>query len=268
MDWSKIKTIFIIAFLILNIYLANEFKKLYDSRQYDVMSEATFENKLQTEQIKTIDLPKNIRKDKYISAAPKKFVKEELEKYTNDVLKNQTVIIRGETTLESILKEPHPLITNLQWDEIDQFVQQNVLEGDQYYRWKINEGEKTITYYQRYGEKTLYKNINGELTLYYNDKHEIIAYKQTLLEKFEELSEDENLLQPMKALEILYDNGELPFGSNVTKVELGYYTLVHLTTSQVLTPVWRFVINDNNLFVNAIDGQIIQLDNEDKKIVE
>lgn len=268
MDWSKIKTIFIVAFLILNVYLANEFKKLYLTRQYDVMSETTFENKLQTEQIQTIELPKNIRKDKYISAAPTKFVKEELEEHTNDILLKQIVVIRGETTLESELEEPYPLVTDLQWDEIDTFVSQHVLAGDQYYRWGINQDERTITYYQQYNGKTLYKNINGELVLYYNDKNEIIGYKQTLLERFEELSEDENLLLPVRALEILYDNGYLPFGSSVSKVELGYYTHVHLTTSQVLTPVWRFVVNDNDLFVNAIDGQIIQLDDEDKKIVE
>jgi len=45
---------------------------------------------------------------------------------------------------------------------------------------------------------------------------------------------------------------------------LGYYTLVHLTSSQVLTPAWRFVTaKEENLYVDAFEGQVINLTNEE-----
>lgn len=269
LDWSKIKTIFIVTFLILNIYLLNELYKIYVSSQFDYMYETSFENKLKTEKIEYVELPKNIKKYNYISATPKKFIEGELEKFLDTTLKGQTITVKNETTIESVFEKPIPLNKDFKSDELSPYLKNNVFQGEQYRFWKKNETEQTITYYQQLAGKVLYKNINGELTFYLNENNEIFGYKQTLLEDFEEFSEEENILQPIKAIETLYENGELPYGSKITKVELGYYTLVHLTSSQVLTPVWRFIVNgEEDLFVNAIEGQIIQLDNEDKKIVE
>lgn len=269
MDWSKIKTIFIVTFLILNIYLLSEFYKIYESSQIDYMSETSFENRLKTEEITYGELPKSIKKEKYISATPKKFTKEELEKIADTTLKGQAITIKNETTLESVLDNPYPLKDDFSPDEMTTVLKNNIYQGEQYRYWEVSKSDNTITYYQQYKEKVLYKNINGELVFYLNEDNEIVGYKQTILENFEEFSEDENILQPLKGIETLYENGELAFGSKITEVELGYYTLVHLTSSQVLTPVWRFVVNgEENLFVNAIEGQIIQLNNEDKKIVE
>lgn len=269
MDWSRIKTIFIVTFLILNMYLLNEFYKIYESSKYDYMYETSFENKLKTEEIEYVELPKNIKKDNFISATPKKFAEDELEKMLDTLFKGQAVTMKNETTLESVLEKPIKVSENPSPEELAPFLKNSVLEGDQYRFWSVNPNEKTVTYYQQLQGKVLFKNISGELTLYMNDNHEIVAYKQTLLEDFEVYSEEENILQPLKAIETLYENGELTFGDKITKVELGYYTLVHLTSSQLLTPVWRFVVNgERDLFVNAVEGQIIKLNNEEKKIVE
>lgn len=269
MDWSKIKTIFIITFLVLNGYLASEFYKIYNASQYDYMSETSFENKLKTEEIEYVELPKNIKNDSYLSATPKIFTREEIEELLNTLLKGQNITIKNETMIESIFVSPIKVTGELNSLELNLLLTNNVFQGEQYRFWEVDEHNKTITYYQQFEGKPFYKNINGELIFYLNDHREVIGYRQTLLEDFEELSEEESILQPMKAIEILYEKGKLRFGSKITKVEPGYYTLVHLTSSQVLTPVWRFVVNEEvNLFVNAIEGQIIELENENKKIVE
>lgn len=246
-----------------------EFYQIYNSTQYDYMSETSFENKLKAEEIKYVELPKNIKRDKYISATPKKIIEEELEKEKQSKLKGQKIYIKNETTIESLLEETFEIKEDFEPTDLTLFLKNNVIQGDQYRFYEIDFENQTITYYQQFQEKMLYKNINGELILRFNDDFEVFEYKQTLLEDFEPLSEDENILQPIKGIETLYTNGELAFGSEITKVDLGYYTLVHLTSSQVLTPVWRFQVdNEEDLFVNAVDGQIIQLENEDKKIVE
>lgn len=73
-------------------------------------------------------------------------------------------------------------------------------------------------------------------------------------------------MPPLKAIETLHQNGILKPKSNVTKVELGYSTLVQLTASQVLAPTWRIVVNGkDNLFVNAFEGQIINFNNEENQ---
>ena len=265
MDWSKIKTIFILTFLVLDIYLLYEFLKIHDANKYEFITETTFEDKLTTEEISYVELPKSVLKDAYVSANPKIFKKDEVSLK----LKGQMISITDDTILESILSEPVRINGEIKPAELNFFVKNRVTLGDHYKFWEYNKSEQTITFYQQFQNKVFYKNKNGNLTLFLNDHNEIVSYKQTFLEEIERLSEVQEVLPPLKAIETLYDNGLLAPKSEITKVELGYFTLVQLTASQVLTPTWRFVVDDQeNLFVNTFEGQIIQLNDEEKKLVE
>lgn len=270
MDWSKIKTIFIISFLLLDLYLLYEFLKLENASQYEIMTETSIDKQLKTDGIEYNELPQGEMKDNFLSAIPKSFSSDELKWYGNSKLNNQSITISNKTfLLESVLKRPLKLGKNIEQADLNAFISKNVLYGDQYRFWEFNETQHTITYYQQYGEKSFFKNIYGELTFYLNDQNEVISYKQTLLKDVKELKKKEKILQPIEAIETLYEKGMIEPNSKITNVELGYYTLVHLTSSQVLTPAWRVVINNKtDLFVNAFEGQLIQLNNEDKKIVE
>lgn len=264
MDWSKIKTIFIITFLILDIYLLNEFIKIRDASQYDIMTQASFEEKLKTDEIEYVSLPQTMIKDKLIIAKSKVFDEKDIEK-----LKGQQVTILDGTTLEAELEEPYKVSTPFELQQLRNFVKNNLLYGDQYEFWGVSEEESTITFFQEYQEKQFYHNINGKVTFFLNKDKEIIAYEQTLLEDIEEFSEKEEVLKPIQAIETLYEKRMLKPKSKVTEVELGYFTLVQLTSSQVLAPTWHFVVNGNeHLFVNAFEGQIIELNKNENKILE
>ncbi|WP_419393166.1 two-component system regulatory protein YycI [Cytobacillus praedii] len=267
MDWSKIKTIFILTFLVLNIYLMYEFFKLKDSTsQYEFIVEPSFDKRLKADEIQYDELPKNYQKDNYLSAKPKNFTSD--EGLDDPKLKGQQVTVNDGLVLAATLDKPYELSDKLDTSEINAFVKNHVLYGDQYRFW--GKDENKITYYQKFKDKVFYKNISGELTIWLNtENNDIVSYQQTMLENIEERSEKEKIIQPLKAIETLYEKGALKPKSKITKVELGYVTFVHTGTSQVLTPAWRFVINDEeNLFVHAIEGQIMQLNNEEKKIVE
>ena len=265
MDWSKIKTIFILTFLVLNIYLLYEFLKINDANNYEFITETSFEDKLTTEEIGYVELPKNEIKDAYVSANPKVFNKDEISLK----LKGQMISITDDTIVESILSEPVRISGEMKPAELNLFVKNRVTLGEHYKFFEYNKSEKTVTFYQQFQNKVLYKNKNGNLTLFLNDHNEIVSYQQTFLEEIERLSEVQEVLPPLKAIETLYDNGLLAPKSKITKVELGYFTLVQLTASQVLTPTWRIVVdNRENLFVNAFEGQIIKLNEEEKKLVE
>lgn len=259
MDWSKIKTIFILTFLVLNIYLLYEFLKIRDSTKYGIVTETSFEEELAADQIKYVELPKNPIREMYVSANSKIFHKEDFTK-----LKDQQITIIDDTLVHAVLTKPVKLMPDYEQTELISFINNKVLNGDQYQYWEKDDQQRTITYYQKYKNKTLYNNINGKLILYLNEKNEVISYKQTLLEKIEGLSEKQEILRALKAIEALYENGDLQSKSKITKAELGYYTLVQLSASQVLTPTWRIVVDDKeNLFVNAFEGQIIEIDNKE-----
>src|SRR6056297_2871852 len=52
LDWSKTKSIFIIVFLILDIFLLTLFINKYNESQYDFLGETKFEDRLQVDNIK------------------------------------------------------------------------------------------------------------------------------------------------------------------------------------------------------------------------
>lgn len=266
MDWSKIKTIFIITFLILDVYLFFQFLTIRNANKYEIATEATLEEKLKADGIKYTDLPKTQIKAQYLSAKPKIFTKSDIAK-----LKGQTTTLLGDpaTTLQGTLQNPYQLDSKLDPSSIANFLKDHVLYGDHYQFCDKDDKTKTITCFQKFEDTLLYQNINGMITLHYNTNNQIVSYQQTYLEGFEKLTAKEEILPPLKAIEALHQKGELKPKSKITKIELGYSTLVQLAASQVLAPTWHFIINDKeNLFVNAFEGQIIQFNSDAKPSVE
>jgi regulatory protein YycI of two-component signal transduction system YycFG len=248
-----------------------EFFKLKDVSQYEPMAQASFEKRLKTDEIEfEVDLPKNNPKERYLGAKPMVFDTEEIEEAKKTKLKGQDITITDGTDLSSVLDEPYKISEKFNPSDLNSFIKNKVLYGDQYRFWE--KSNNTLTYYQQFEDKMFYMNLNGELTFYLNEENEIVSYKQTMLEDIEEKQESEKVIQPIKAIETLYKNGSLKQKSKITNVELGYFTWVPLSSSSsslLLAPAWRFVINgEENLFVHAFEGQIIQLTNEEKKIVE
>ncbi|NYE06176.1 regulatory protein YycI of two-component signal transduction system YycFG [Bacillus niacini] len=259
MDWSKIKTIFIITFLILDVYLLFQFMKIRDANKYEYITPTSIEETLKLDEISYKELPKGPFKDQYLSAKPKLFTRDDILK-----LKGQTTALKEpSTSLQMKLDKPIPLNEKFEAADITAFIKDNVLYGDQYQFWKKDDKKNTITYFQHYGNMTLYENLSGMLTFHIDEKNQIDSYEQTYLEDIEKMTEKEEILPPLKALETLYQKGMLKPKSKITKVELGYSSLIQLSASQALAPTWRFVVDDNqSLFVNALEGQIIEFNSD------
>ncbi|MDM5329554.1 two-component system regulatory protein YycI [Neobacillus sp. CF12] len=265
MDWSKIKTIFILTFLILDVYLLFQFMKIRDANKYEFITEASIEETLELNEISYKELPKAPIKDQYLSAKPKMFTKEDTEK-----LKDQIALLKEpSTTLQVKLDKPIALNTKFEAAELTSFVRDNVLYGDQYQFWKKSDKKNTIVYFQHYDNMTLYENLSGMITFQIDDKNQIVSYEQTYLEDIAKMTDKEEILPPLKALETLHQKGVLKSKSKITKVELGYSTLIQLAASQALAPTWRFVVNENeSLYVNALEGQIIEFNNDENRDLE
>jgi regulatory protein YycI of two-component signal transduction system YycFG len=258
LDWSKIKNIFIISFLILDLYLIYGFIKVVESNEYDVKAEPefSFEALLKTQEIEYITLPKTNVEDFYLTAEPKIFT---IEDTKTSILSNQMVTIRGDTQLDSILKEPLAITEKSGQEELNQFIKDNVLYGDQYHFWKRSSDGSTIIYTQQYKGKNLFENQMAQLIFYVNDSKEVYLYTQTFLEDMKELKNPKKIIQPIKAIETLFSKGELPPKSKITEVELGYFTFAPLPdTRQVLNPAWCFTVEGKGkLYVSAFEGDII-----------
>jgi regulatory protein YycI of two-component signal transduction system YycFG len=260
LDWSKTKTIFIITFLILDIFLAYQFIQKRNSSQLDVILETTIEEQLEANGITYVELPKDITKVAYLSGESKIFTLEEAKK-----LVNQKVVIGNQSILRASFINPI-LVSNPQDQQfLSDFVKRNIISGKDYAFWKFDEKEKKVIFFQKYNGKVIYKNPSSMLLLYLNDNNEIISYEQTLLNDLEEYEKQE-IVPAIKAIETLDKKNLLKPGDHVTNIELGYYALVQFTASQVLTPTWHIVVNGKeDYYVNAFEGQVI---NEDNKTLE
>ncbi|THE10821.1 transcriptional regulator [Bacillus timonensis] len=254
MDWSKTKSVFIITFLILNIFLGYQLVQKRDNSQLDAIAERTIDEKLADEEITYEALPKEPKELSYISGKVQIFSVDDVKK-----LKNQEVNIETAGVLRGKLSDPIKISLTDQV-KIHQFVKDHLLDGEKYIVWSVNEETGTIVLVQQHNNYKIFDpslNISGVIYLYVNDEHEVVSYEQTLISDFEEHKLEE-LISPIKTLENLYDNYHIKSGSHVSKVEIGYYPLVPNSESQLLAPTWHVVIDEEiEIYVNAIEGQIL-----------
>jgi len=258
-EWSNAKTIFIITFLILNLFLTYQFNEKRNRSELDIITEASIEERLAAEEISYKDLPKDPKESMYISGKPKFFDEESIKK-----LKNQEVNIDNPALLHSVIEQPFKLSNSVTEADpkIQQFLREYVLESDSYKLWNIDEENGTILFFQHYEDHIFYNTsnyISGLLLINFNQNQEIVSYQQTMLVDFEEY-ENKEIIPALKALEFLYQNDYLKSGSEITKVELGYYPLEQLSESQILAPTWHIIVNGKtDYYVNAFEGQIFEI---------
>ncbi|WP_338752381.1 two-component system regulatory protein YycI [Bacillus sp. FJAT-52991] len=255
MDWSKTKSIFIAVFLILNIFLLIMFFNKDRANQYVAMKEEPIEEKLKEYNIEYKELPNDVTKAAIITAKPKKFSKKEFEKLNDQ----QIQLSDSQMIVSSKLQKPVPLGED-KVNDLRSFVNNHVVHGEEYRYWGMDEKKKKAIFYQHVDNKKLFENTNGRLEILLNDNGEITMYKQTLLGQVEENDQKETIIQAFQVIQNLYKNGLIKQNSEISDIELGYYTVVKVTEAQVLSPTWYFEIKNNGkveqVYVNALDGTI------------
>jgi len=270
LDWNKAKTIFIIVFSILNIFLYYMYVNRYNEAQsVPVIGDTDFSTRLKDENITIKNKPAATINVSYISGKIKKFNMLELAQ-----LKNQKLHIgNNDTEIVSKITKPMPL-TSLSANNITQFVEKNVYKGRSYRLWKIDKLNKVATFFQVSDNRTIYYNQNAAVKVHWNDANEITNYEQRMFDSLKSFGEKGTLIEPEKAIKAILNKGYLMPNSTITKIELGYSTLVPLTQIQVLAPTWyihvelpkdkKGIKNEVDYFVNA-DGTIVDIEHNAKE---
>lgn len=262
MDWNKTKTIFIVVFLVLDIFLLLQYTEKKNDSQYAFINSTSTEEVLELEGITYPAPPKQKRMEKYLIAKSQLFTGQEIKKLEQ----TQKVKIYEQNRINGEFKKSVRISGKEYSKDIDAFVKEQILHGEEYRFWHIDEETNAIIYYQVHDNKMFFNNSKGKVTLFRNDDREIVSYEQTYLTGFESFSDEKELQPALKAVEALLLNGDLAPKSEITKMELGYYnSLQSSTVSQLLVPTWWIVVNgETDLFVNAFDGDVIELNTEEK----
>ncbi|KGX84834.1 two-component system regulatory protein YycI [Pontibacillus litoralis] len=266
MQWGQIKTLFIICFLVLDVFLAQQFMQKREQSEYGPLDDSTFEEKLEAANIGVGEVPKDAVKQAYISAKRHKFTEEDVEAH-KDTLRNQTTKINNGDVLLAAFDKPISIDVTASAEVMESMMSNKVINGDQYAYWNWDEENQTLLFFQTYKGKPIYYNASALLMVFVNDDKELIGYAQTMLEDIHTTAEPQELIKPMTAIETLYNNNELYEGDTISSMELGYHTLVPLENGvQVFSPTWKMNIKDEEnkryLYVNGVHGQLIETEEE------
>lgn len=265
MQWSQIKTLFILSFLILNVYLLIQFLEKQDHGDYSLLEreESTIEEKLKSE---NIVIPKKLseeqEKEPYLSVRQEAFEEEDIRQLNS--FSNQNVTIINKNFIFSIFEKPVKIPDDDQ-EVIEGFVKKSFIHSDEYEFWDWNKEANVLILFQKQNQRPIYFNQGGIILVFLNDKNEMTFYTQTLLGEADPLQEKKKLFQPLDAIEALYNANELRPKEEVTKVQLGFHTRVPSADGvQVFVPAWKVTVNDErNYFVNAIEGFVFSSDESD-----
>lgn len=259
MDWNKTKTIFIVAFSILNVFLYSLYHDRYtEAQSVQILGETSIEDSLKIDNISYGELPNYNAEMSYVSADVSAFSKDELDKY-----KNQEFTITEDTILYSKLNTTFNIKNSKGDYKFPEFLADYVPYGKEYLLWEVVEENQFAVFFQKVDQFPIYFNYNAMLTVYWDEEGNITNYEQERFGEFDSFNKKKDILSPLDVINTLYSRDYLKKDSTVTDIALGYSTLITLTKTQVFAPTWRVRVElkegeFEDHFVNAIEGKIVE----------
>ncbi|MED1865013.1 two-component system regulatory protein YycI [Fictibacillus nanhaiensis] len=271
MNWQRTKSIFILTFLVLNLFLGYQLYQKNDINNISRLTDQPLEERLANNEISLSEkLPKYKEKQTLISAQRYKFSEEEKKSPAKNVSLDKEA--STDITLHYDLSKPMNLPKKDSKDlisELTQFAEENISRGKEYAFYEWDKENNTVWFTQVYQEKRIFYNPsnfgivadakdydvpNGMIRFKLDDKGNLTNLTQTYL-FITRQGAFQQIISPSKALEKLLESN-LQKGDHIQKVELGHYSLVGEGEVQVYTPTWFIETKNGQYLVNATDSSI------------
>lgn len=257
MDWKKTETIFIIAFLILDIFLLVLFIDSRMSSSPTPLVSQTLEEKLKSENITYGKIPSSPEKGSYLTTEPISFTQKDI----NDLKGQKISVLNADQRIYSVLNKPVKIDPDKYGADLMPFLKSDVFEGDRYTYWGYDADRHEMTFNQKIDGRPVLFNTNGQIVFNLNKDNEVISYRQTMLGDTQMFDEKDDVISGTDALEVLHQHGDLKQNSKIVNTTLGYYNLVSLPSSDVYLPVWAFEVKHDKqttfFLVNGLEGSVI-----------
>lgn len=263
LDWNKTKTIFIVVFAILNVFLYSLYvSQTIEARNVQTLNETSIDDSLKQDNITYEELPDYPKEMSYVSA--------DIADFPNDILSsydNQEFTTSEETVLHATLETPFNVKNSKGDYQFDLFLEKYVPYGEKYLLWEIVEENQFAVFFQKVEDYPIYFNEHAMIIVFWDEDGNIINYEQQHFGEFEHFNKKKDILSPRDVINTLYSRDYLKKDSKVKSVSLGYSTLITLTKTQVFAPTWRVRVELKNgeyedHFMNAVEGKIIEFKNE------
>lgn len=256
MDWSKTKTIFIITFLMLNIFLATQLYSKVTGSHMGILSEETLPERLESNRIEIqVDEPEKVEEASPITATPRIMV----GAMNSGELVRQNAVLIDDMSLYSELDSPYKLVDANLSASVTAFLQQYVYQGERYAIAEYDEENQIIGLLQTHEGRKIdqYDQTEYHLILNVNDEFAVESYEQSAL-NVNDQGRMQELLSPMKVIERLMNKRQIRVNTVIEEAELGYYSSLQVEEAdfQVYVPVWRILADEQYFYVDAQKGEI------------
>ncbi|QNQ81677.1 hypothetical protein FP435_07515 [Lactobacillus sp. PV037] len=268
MDFKRIKWIFLIVFIGINIFLGVEIiqapKLLSNTPKYNLKNSTTLAKELQNNNIK-VPATNNQQSGGYYLAASSdsKWITQAKKQ-----LDGEALILAPNTNEKSLtakLAEPIEVSKNKKeaLKEIEKFKDnsQYVYNGKDYVYVADLSSKQDYVFLQKTPYGVLYAN-RARLHINLKD-NQIVSYYQRYTNKVFPVRERQTTISSQAAIRSLYTYSELPNNSKVLWIKFAYTKLVQVRGSVIFLPSWVAAIenNDNKSVtykkVNAFTGAMI-----------
>lgn len=253
MDWSRTKTIFIVTFLMLNIFLTWQLIETNNANQISMITEATIQERLKQNNV-TIDVELPEEELPGLHVIGKNVP---LPDMSIPLLENQNAEILDDRVIFSVLDEPFVINREQFSTDLTAFLSTYIFKGNEYRYGRYDAETMQIFLYQTYEGKTAYTFGDEPLVLQLDDSQRIVSYQQSYFE-FEELEgREREMLSSLKAIEVLLNDQLIGMNDTITNIEFGYYSFFSIQgDAQVFAPMWKVIVGEETYLVNAIEGSV------------
>jgi regulatory protein YycI of two-component signal transduction system YycFG len=251
MDWSRAKTILIVTFLLLDLFLGyqvmiNQNRDIEAAPQGELIPSSLEELlKMRNIALKT-EIPNETPEMNYVNVQFTSFA-HHLQGLTGQIVGQQGVGVMVKFN-EAV---PLPNFVN-KMEMLKSLEPYIVYTGD--YIFDAKRSSNTIQrYVQQYGK---YMIFSAPLDIMVN-QNRMLGYRQIHVQIINQ-GTGRKIIPAFTAVRTLLDNGYIRYGENIVDVSIGYYGHIYDADIQVLAPVWRVIHTEGVQYVNGITGAVEQ----------
>lgn len=270
MDFKRIQIIFLITFVIIDIFLFSLFHRNQSIQNDNINSSnaTSIVSDMHNDQISFRHFPSNRKQTGYYISARKT---NELHKRLR-ALSDQNVHYDS-YHLDSTFKHPIALNDDHPHTTVDHLLQKPsiIAYGDQYHYCSNLSDPNTLVYVQRTRKDGIHNDIfsnTSEIKFHVVD-HFLNGYSQSYVNNIKNLREQSDTISAKRALTLLYQYNNIP---NNTKIEWCHFAYTHLLSvrdNYIYIPTWVIAMKENGADgiqyrdVNAFNGSIINTSSSD-----
>lgn len=265
MDHRRIEWLFLIIFLLIDIYLGIEILRSPVSLSSIDTTNGSSASIRQEMRADGIDLPSNLSEKTatsyYLAAKNSDYLSDKLSSLTQvnaSYSKSQNMITATPRSTVEVKGNKKAILATLKQFKDDE---RNVPFGKNYSYEESMSSDETYTFVQDSEYGKIYNN-SALLTIIVKD-HEISSYMISYLGTVKPVRELQSTISPWHAIRSMYTDRELANNSRIIKVKLAYSKLTVVHGSTILLPTWLVWVENKNSKnislkrVNAFTGQVL-----------